>query len=204
MPVLSTVFCLHLPRHLPLLQNTPLLLAALALGGAGFAQGKPGSGGECWARAGCCVLGQDGPREGPASSGHSERAFRAKALQDISHLPWQRRWLCCWVWGLLTETVQLSDPEDRRDCSVSLTETGLTLSSMDGLVKLALSRGAGQAVFSAGVPPLSRQLCLLFCHWAAAAGRGHKFPLLSTSCGFCKTPGQEPEQEIFYRVQGAF
>lgn len=52
-----------------------MLLAAPALGGAGFAQGKPGRGGGCWARAGCRVLGQDGPREGAARPGHSEGTF---------------------------------------------------------------------------------------------------------------------------------
>lgn len=66
--------------------------------------------------------------------------------------------------ALFKEMVQVRDPEERREGSVSLTETDLTPSSMDGLVKLALSRGAGQAVFSARVLPLSRQLCLLFCH----------------------------------------
>lgn len=66
--------------------------------------------------------------------------------------------------ALFTEMEQVRDPEERRDCSVSLTEIGLTPSSMDGLVKLALSRGAGQAEFSPRVLPLSRQLCLLFCH----------------------------------------
>lgn len=149
-----------------LLQDTPLVPAAPALGGAGFAQGKPGSGGGRRARAECCVLGQDGPREGAARSGHSEGTFRgqgagghrARILADALPLAL----LLGAGRGLLTERVQVSDPEDRRDRSARLTGTGLTPSSMEALVKPALGRGAGQAMVSPCVPPLSSQLHLLF------------------------------------------
>ncbi|CAN8220383.1 unnamed protein product [Coccothraustes coccothraustes] len=72
------------------------------------------------------------------------------------------RWPCCWVrgGGLLAETAQVSDAEDRRDCSDSLTETGLTPSSMEDLVELALDSAftmpaASQQTAASAFLPLS-------------------------------------------------
>lgn len=66
--------------------RTPAAARAPALGGAGSARGMPGSGGGHSARAGCGVVGQEGPREGAARSGHSEGQSRAQALGDMAHI----------------------------------------------------------------------------------------------------------------------
>lgn len=164
--MLSTVFRLHLPRRLPPAGH-PIASCSPCLGRSWVCSGEARKRRRAQGQGRALCPGSRWPQGGCARSGHSEGTFwgqgtgghHAHILAAVLPLAL----LLGAGGGLLTERVQVSDPEDRRDRSARLTETGLTPSSMEALVRPALGRGAGQAMVSPCVPPLSSQLPLLFC-----------------------------------------